>query len=1045
MNLAQKIFRGSILFVIGLFLLSVSNEGSESSVKYDAALFKTMKWRCIGPYRGGRVTAVAGVPDQPLVYYFGATGGGVWKTEDAGLTWEPISDEYFKTGSVGAIAVAESDPNIIYVGMGECSLRNDISHGDGIYKSEDGGKSWKHLGLDDSRHIGRIRIHPENPDLVYAAVLGHVYGENKERGIFRSKDGGQTWEKVLYIDEKTGAVDFAIDSKKPDILYAGMWQVKMTPWGIYSCGSGSGLYRSTNGGNTWVELTNGLPQGLKGRIGVCVSPVNSKRVWALIEAEDGGLFRSDDGGQSWRLMNNESPLRVRHYYYTHIFADTQDPDKVYVLTTPFLKSEDGGKTFRSIPQPLHRDNHDLWIDPEDNLRMINGNDGGATISFNGGKSWSRLDNQPTAQMYHVTIDNQFPYRVYGAQQDNTTISVPSRMSGKYVVPDMHPIAGGESGYIAVHPEDPDITFGGSMWGRLTRHDLHTNEVRDISIWPDKPMGRTGAEVKYRFNWTFPILISPHDQDTIYAAANVLFKSTNEGQSWDVISPDLTRNDKSKEQHGTLTQIYCTIFAVAESPKQKDLIWAGSDDGLVHITSDGGKNWQNVTPENMPEWSRISIIEASCHDASTAYLAVNRFDLDDYRPYIYRTNDLGKTWKLSTKGIPEGAFVRVVREDPKKKGLLYAGTETGVYVSFDAGESWQSLQLNLPVVPVHDMVVKENDLVVATHGRSFWILDDLTLLHQLSEKVELSEAFLYKPRDTYRMSPMGRYRGGPIGQNPPKGIIVHYNFKEKPEEEVKLEFLDAQGNVIKTFKGKGGEKGQIPVEKGMNSFEWDMRYPDARDVRGGSLTLLFSGNIRGPFAVPGTYQVRLTVGDKTLTEFFQIKKDLRLSTTPEEFQKQFDLLIKIRDKISDTHDAVNQVLEVHDAIEAAKKRAKGKKNEEIILSEAERLNEKLAFVLNNLVATKVRESEDLKFEIFSDLAYDHYAPFTYFAPILKLNSQFANIQSAVASTDRKPTDQCYENFKELSANLDIQLKLLHKIMEKDLALFNKLIEGQENKR
>ncbi len=994
------------VILVLLCFLSLSDGIPKANAGYDSNLFKAMKWRSIGPYRGGRVTCVTGVPGQPLVYYFGATGGGVWKTEDAGLTWNNISDGYFKTGSVGAIAVASSDPNVIYVGTGESCLRNDISPGDGVYKSEDAGKTWKNIGLSDSKHISRIRIHPEDPDLVYVAVLGHVSGINKERGIFRSKDGGQTWEKILFVDQQTGASDLSMDPTTPRILYAGMWQVNLTPWGIYSRGPGSGLYKSTNGGDNWVKLTEGLPKKTMGRIGIAVSSVKPDRVFSIIEAEDGGLFRSENGGKTWLLINDDFQLRHRPAYYTHVYADTQDADTVYVLILPFLKSVDGGKTFQRIIVP-HGDNHDLWIAPEDNKRMINGNDGGTNVSFNGGKSWTRQDNQPTAQMYHVTTDNRFPYRVYGAQQDNSTISVPSRRTGRTVVPDMYPVAGGESGYIAVHPENPNISYGGSYWGFITRYDHSTKENREISPWPESPAGRPAAELKYRFYWTFPIVISPHDPNIIYAGSNVLFKSTNEGQSWEVISPDLTRNDKSKQQDGLVTQVYCTIFTVAESPLKKDLIWAGSDDGLVHITLDGGKNWQNVTPKEMPEWSRVSIIEASPHDAASAYFAANRFDLDDCMPYIFKTNDYGKTWKLITKGIPKGAFARVVREDPKRRGLLYAGTEIGVYVSFDDGESWQSLQINLPVVPIHDMVVKDDDLVAATHGRSFWILDDLTPLQQLTDKIVSSKFYLFKQRDTYRAQ----------GYN----AVIHYYLKDKPEKETTLDFLDAEGEEIKSFKPK-------QASPGINRFEWDMRYPDAIGVKGGSL--IYGGSLRGPVAVPGTYQVRLTVDSESFTKSFEIKKDPRIEVTKEDLQKQFDLLIKIRDRLSDTHQAVNQILDMKTALEDAQSKIEDLERKKIIFSEAEKLKEKLNSVLNALVEIKVRSYREFNFYLFHHM-FDHHR--------LKLNTRIGSIQGVVANAYSKPTDQCYENFNEASADLDIQLTKFKEIKKKDIPAFNRLVK------
>ena len=618
-----------------------------------------LQWRFIGPSTGGRVTAVSGVPGQPLVYYMGATGGGVSKSEDGGLSWAPISDPYFRTGSIGAIAVAPSDPNVLYVGTGEACLRNDISHGDGVYKSEDAGKTWSHVGLDQTRHISRIRVDPRDPDRVYVAALGPVFGPGRQRGVFRSEDGGQNWKRVLFVDEKSGASDLNIDPHNPRVLYAGIWQVVIRPWGIYSGGPASGLYKSTDRGESWTELTSGLPAGIKGRVGVAASPARPGRVWALVEAENGGLYRSDDSGQSWSQINDDFQLRRRHYYYTHVFADTLDPETVYVLTSPFMKSVDGGRSFRSIRVP-HGDTHDLWIAPEDNQRMVGSNDGGANVSFNGGASWTGTENQATRQLYHVTTDNQFPYRVYGAQQDGSTISVPSRGGGSFGgVPDRYPVGGGESGYIAVHPENPNIVYAGTYWGRLTRHDHSTGATRNISVSPELPAGRPAAEWTYRFNWSFPVLLSPHDPRILYAAGNILFKSTTEGESWEAISPDLTRNDKSKQQDGWLSQIYDTIFTVSESPLTAGVIWVGTDDGRVQLTRDGGKNWVDMTPPTLPEWSRVSLVDASPHDAAAAYLAVNRFDLGDPGVYIFRTHDYGQSWQSITQGIEEGDFVRAV--------------------------------------------------------------------------------------------------------------------------------------------------------------------------------------------------------------------------------------------------------------------------------------------------------------------------------------------------------------------------------------------------
>jgi len=1048
----------ALVMVLGIVtLLLFESVLAQSTVKktaaatatagYDTSLYRAMKWRSIGPFRGGRSTAVAGVPNQPLVYYFGGTGGGVWKTEDGGMNWKPISDGYFKTGSVGAIAVANSDPNVIYAGMGEACVRGNFSHGDGVYKSTDAGKTWKNVGLTDSRQIGKIRVHPQNPDLVYVAALGHVFGTNTERGVFRSKDGGKTWEKILYKDEKTGAVDIAMDPTNARILYAGLWQVSRTPYGMYSGGPGSGLYKSTDGGDTWTELKDGLPKGIKGKIGVTVSPVNPNRVWANVEAEDGGVFRSDDAGKTWRRVSEDRKLRQRAWYYTHIYADTKDADRVYVLNVQFNKSIDGGKTYENIRVP-HGDNHDLWIAPEDNMRMIGANDGGACVTFNGGKTWTAEDNQPTAQFYHVITDNRFPYYVYGAQQDNSTVAIANRNNGFGIsVRDWYAVGGGESGYIAPHPTNPNIVYAGSYGGYLTRYDHSTGEERNIMPWPENPMGAGAADLTYRFQWTFPIVISPHDPNTIYAAGNVLFKSTNEGQTWEPISPDLTRNDKSKQassggditKDNTSVEYYCTIFAFMESPLQKGVMWAGSDDGLVHVTTDGGKNWQNVTPKNMPEWGLISIIDASPHDAGTAYVAMNRYKHDDFKPYIYKTNDYGKTWTLLTKGIPDGAFVRAVREDPKRKGLLYAGTETGMYASFDDGANWQALQLNLPIVPITDMVVKENDLVVATQGRSFWILDDLTPLHQLSDKVAAATTHLFKPRAAYRFGG-GSFPVPNVGQNPPNGVVIHYYLKSKPEGDIRLEFLDAKGDTIKTFSSKEkkdeggggggflaeffgitGDPNKLAKEAGMNRFVWDMRYPDAVNTSG---AVLWGGNLRGPVVVPGNYGARLIVGNQTLTESFEIKADPRLKLPPADYQKQFDFLIKVRDKITAAHEGVNFIREVRKQVDDLSKRVSDAGTDgKAVTAAAKDLNEKMKAIEEEILQVKAKSSQDpLNFPI-------------------KLNNKIAVLADVASSMDAAPTDASVTVFNQLAAKLDAQLAKLKEIREKDVPAFNQLVREQ----
>jgi photosystem II stability/assembly factor-like uncharacterized protein len=1025
--------------LIGLLWLGPSVGGGHPqatpSVQVDPAFYKALQWRSIGPHRGGRVVAVAGHPTDPLTFYFGGTGGGVWRTTDGGLTWENISDGFFKTGSVGAIAVSEADPNVIYVGMGESCWRGNISPGDGVYKSTDGGKTWKHMGLAETQFIARIRIHPKNPDLVYVAAMGHAFGPNPERGVYRSRDGGKTWEKVLYKSDKAGAVDLAMDPNNPRILYAALYEARRYPWGFVSGGPDSGIYKTTDGGDTWTDITNnpGLPKGLKGRIGITVSPARPDRVWAIIEAEgDGkGLYRSDDGGATWQKVNGDPELVQRPWYYMHVVADPQDPETVYVLNVQFWKSTDGGRTFTRIPTP-HGDNHDLWIDPRNPKRMIEGNDGGATVTFDGGASWSSLLTQPTAQFYHVTVDRRFPYRVYGAQQDNTTLSVPSRSDyGAITQAEWYPVGGCESGYIAVRPDDPDIVFAGCYGGQLTRYDHRTRQTQDISVWPDNPMGWGAKDLKYRFQWTFPILISPHDPNVLYVAGNHVFRSTDEGRSWEVISPDLTRNDKSKMEpsggpitkDNTSVEYYGTVFALAESYVQKGVLWAGSDDGLVHVSRDGGKTWENVTPKDLPEWSRISIIEPSHFDAGTAYLAANRYQLDDFRPYLYKTTDFGKTWKRITRGIPPNAYTRVIREDPVRRGLLYAGTEFGVFVSFDDGETWQSLQLNLPVVPIHDMVVQDDDLVVATHGRSFWILDDLTVLRQITPDALRTAVYLFQP------APTVRFRGGfarnvpNAGQNPPNGVVVYYYLREKPKGEIRLEFLDASGRVIRTFSSQAPAEGEeereprLPAEAGLNRFVWNLRYPGPQRVRG---LVLWGGWPEGPLALPGTYRVRLTVDGQAYEQSFEVLRDPRVSTPPEALARQFELLLQIRDKVSEVHRAILTIREVRQQVESAVRRAAGQSYAETLRKTAQSLLDKLTAIEEGLVQTRSKAPQD---------------PLNY--PI-HLNNKLTLLMRVVDSADAAPTRQAYEVFEELRRRADIELTRLREVLEKDVGAFNQMV-------
>ncbi len=1054
-----KTFRASrksiiLCLALALALSATSSEGQQRSATTakEPDLLKPLQYRSIGPYRGGRSAAVAGVPSQPFVYYYGATGGGVWKTTDGGINWESVSDgSVFGTGSVGAIAVADSDPNTVYVGMGESPIRGNVSHGDGVYKSTDAGKTWKRIGLEDTRQIPRIRVHPKNPDLVYVAALGHVWGPNEQRGVFRSKDGGKTWDKVLSRGNKAGAIDLVLDPSNPNTMYAGFWEVYRKPWTLESGGPGSGIFKSIDGGDTWTELTRntGMPKGMIGKVGITVSPANPERVWALVEAEDGGVFRSDNGGQTWTRINEDRRLRQRAWYYTRIYADTKNVDTVYVLNVQFFRSNDGGRTYSTIPVP-HSDNHDLWIAPDDPNRMVQSNDGGTNVTFNGGRSWTEQD-QPTAQFYRVAVDNDFPYNVYGAQQDNSTVRIASRTTeGGITTRDWYAVGGGESGWIAPSPKDSNIVFAGSYGGLTTRYDHRTGQERDINPYPNNPMGAGADVLKYRFQWNFPLLFSPHDPNTLYCAANVLFKSTDEGSSWQIISPDLTRNDKSKQgasggpitKDNTSVEYYGTIFAVMESPVQAGTIWTGSDDGLIHLSRDGGKNWSNVTPPAsiMPEWIQINSIEASPNDPGTAYVAGTMYKWDDNKPYLYRTSDYGKSWKKIVNGIPDTAFTRVIREDPNKRGLLYAGTETGMYVSFDNGERWQSLQLNLPVVPITDLAVhkREKELVVATQGRSFWILDDLPLVHQLMEKGGFNaagETQLFKPKEGYRMPGGGGFPLGPtatVGRNPATGVVVYYSLKAKPASDIALEFLDSTGKSIRKFTGripKAGDTAQpapepgvppVPIGVGLNRFIWDTRYPDAVRFPG---MILWSGETRGPKLSPGSYQVKLTVDGKPFTQSFDVKGDPRLTTTPADYAKQFELGLKIRDKLSETHNGIIQIRDVRKQVEDLLKRVSGQPNFKVVNDAGTALNKNLTAIEETLYQTKNQSNQD---------------PLNY--PI-RLNNKLAALGGVVGSAEAAPTAQSYAVYDEVVSQIDAQLQKLAQIMRTDVPAFNQLVREQ----
>ena len=1003
-----------------------------------------MKWRQIGPFRGGRVLAVAGVPGDPSTYYFGSVAGGIFKSTNGGLSWSPIFDHQ-SISSIGAIAVADSDPNVLYAGSGEACLRGNISYGDGVYKSTDAGRTWTNIGLKDTRHIGAVIIDPRNPDIALVAALGHAFGPNAERGVFRTADGGKTWQKVLFKDDSTGAIDVVFDPHNSSVVYAALWQVRRQPWYFNSGGSGSGLYKSVDGGLTWKQLQGGgLPEGNLGRIGIAVSGADSNRVYALIEAKDGGLYRSNDAGTSWTRVNDDERYRQRAWYFSHVFADPKQVDTIYVLNTGAYRSNDAGKTFELLPAP-HGDHHGLWIDPTNPQRLFNSNDGGVTISVDGGKTWTEQNNQPTAQFYHVAVDNHWPYRVYGAQQDNTTVAIASQSDdGVIARQDWYEVGGGESGYISPDPRDPEIVYAGSDGAIITRYDHRTNQLVDVSPYPLDTSGNGAGALKYRFQWTEPVFVSAFDSNVIYSAAQNVLKSTDQGHSWTPISPDLTRNDKEKQKPSggditldiTSVEYYDTVFALAESPLQKGQLWAGTDDGLIHLTRDDGKTWENVTPKALPEWSMVSIIEASPHDAGTAYAAIDRHKLDDFNPFIYKTHDYGKTWTLINSGIPAGSYVRSVREDPKVKGLLYAGTETGVYFSTDDGAHWQSLQLNLPTSPVHDLAVKDNDLVAATHGRSFWILDDVSPLRQASSAVANEDFHLYQPAIATRLHfPDQVERKRPVGDNPPKGAILYYYLKAKPaaKEETTIEITDAQGKLVRKLSNLEENKHEqppewpdqekpanlLPAEAGMNRFAWDFRTDGPVQIPG---AFYVGDPPRGPLVLPGTYQVKLTVKGRSQSAPLNVTVDPRIEkqVTTADLQTQVELAYKVKADIDALHRAVNQIRGLRTNLEILEKWAgQGSPSSEVI-SAAKSLDQKMTPVEDKLINGKIKSTED-------NLRYPNM-----------LDEQYASFNDLIQSFDQTPTSQQLLVYDELHTRLAAQLAQWQQIQTTDVPALNDLM-------
>ena len=1020
----------SVFLIIFLFFLvdikaQRKNKSISQSINYE---IPNLNWRSIGPYRGGRASSVTGVSNSDNTYYFGATGGGIWKTTDSGQNWRNISDGFFG-GSIGAISASESDPNILYVGTGEKTVRGNVSPGyGGFWKSDDAGETWKKMNLDiDQVQVGRIAIHPKNPDIVYIAIIGDLFKDSNKRGVYKSTDGGKSWRQVLFSNERSGAVDISIDKNNPRIIFASTWNIRRTPYSLESGGEGSGLWKSTDGGETWKNISDneGLPSGIWGISGVSVSPVNSKKVFALIENKEGGLFRSDDGGSSWKKVNEDRNLRQRAWYYTRVYADTQNENRVYVMNVSFWRSEDGGKSFDRYRTP-HGDHHDLWIDPENNKRLIVADDGGAQVSSDDANNWSTYMNQPTAQYYRVATDNSFPYNILVAQQDNSTQRVPHRVnSGGISERDWERSAGGESAHLAAKPDNPDIVYGGSYGGYLTRLDHSTGEVRSVNVWPNNPMGHGAEDMKFRFQWNFPIFFSPHDPNKLYTTSNRFHVTYNEGEKWEVFSPDLTRNEKEKlgpsggpiTKDNTAVEYYATIFAACESPYEKDLLWAASDDGLIHLSRDGGKNWEDVTPDNSPKYLMWNSVEPDPFVKGGLYAAGTLYKTGDFQPYMYKTKDYGKTWEKITNGIPNNHFTRVLRADPNKEKLLYAGTESGMYISFDDGISWNSFQLNLPLVPITDLTIKNNNLIAATQGRSLWLIDDLTPLHQLNKEVNNASMKLFKPIDSYRMGSPGRGTPRNAGKNHHNGVEVFFNIDDKILDEntsVTLEFLDNEKKLIKKYDNQSDENA-LDINGEKNSFVWNMRYDDAKGFDG---LIMWAASLRGPIASPGQYYVKLTVNEKSEEQSFNILKDPRSNSTDEDLKEQFDFLLSVRDKVSDIHQTIIDIRSSRSQLIDLKSKISDKYPDmENSISD---VISRITLIEEKLYQTKNRSGQDpLNFPI-------------------RLNNKLAHLTSVASVGNFKPTDQMYNVRDELIGLIDKELKMWEDIKENDLVKLNSTI-------
>ncbi len=1026
-----------LYLICGLFFLQLSAQDKKqvnvpiNAANTDSSYFSKLKFRLIGPFRGGRSAAVAGSSKNKNTFYLGATGGGVWKTTDAGSNWKNITDKYFG-GSIGAVAVAPSDESVIYVGEGENTLRGNVSEGFGMWRSEDGGRTWKSIGLKNSRHITKIVIHPKNPDIVWVAALGHLFGTSEERGVYKTIDGGKTWRRVLYANNLAGAIDLVMEPGNVSTFYASTWRVKRTPYSLESGGEGSILWKSVDGGETWKSLMDkkGLPK--KDTIGIIcmtVSAVNPDRIFAMIEARNGGLYRSDDAGETWTKSSDDPNIRQRAWYFSRIFADPKNDNTIYALNVGMYRSRDGGKTFQGIGTP-HGDHHDLWIDPEDGNRMIVGDDGGGQISFDAGANWSSMNNQPTAQFYRVSTDNHFPYHVLVAQQDNSTVRILSRSkSGGINENDWTSTAGFESGYVVADPLNPEIVYGGNYGGYLSRLDHKTGENRAISVWPESPIGSGASAIKYRFQWNFPIFFSPHNPKRLYAAGNHLFVTENEGQSWQQISPDLTTNEKDKQgpsggpitSDNTGVEYYCTIFTAAESVVEKDVLWVGSDDGFIHISTDGGKNWKNVTPPSAGKYMMWNCVETDPYKKGKAYFVGTKYKLDDFTPYIYKTEDYGKTWQLITNGIDNMHFARAIRADKKVAGLLYAGTEYGMYISYNDGANWKKFQLNLPIVPITDLTIKDNDLVVATQGRSVWILDDLSLVQQKTATNTFGRLKVFEVNDAFRTYGYSQPNIKNAGVNPYNGVVINYWLNQATDSsKVVISIFDKKGKVIRTFSKDAKETAnKIEFADAMNQFFWDMKYPPTESIEG---MILWNGNIDGPKAAPGKYSARFKCEKDSTDVPFVIKPDPNYKTSELEYDEQIAFLLKVQGKFSEVQTAVKNIRLIRAQLNDFTSRVDSTVKE--VKPLADSIHKKITLVEEALHQTKAKSGQDvLNFPI-------------------RLNDKISGIFDFANSGNNPPSRQAIESFDYLSTEADKYLNILKAVMVNEIKQLNKIINDKQ---